>query len=335
MNKSELKAERKEVAPTGGIRGLTRYMSLSGEITLLIIVLIGAAAVYFVNPAFGSLYNLQVVARSWSVFAILAIAETMVIITAGIDLSPGSIVALTGVVLAIMLRDGFNFALATVLALALGALIGLWHGIAVTKIGVSPFIITLGTLSIARGVAVTITKGIPVRDLPDAYLWIGRGYLFGTIPMPLVVSLVIVAYGVFILNYTPIGRYMRAIGGNKEAARLAGVPVDRVLIFVYIQATCLFAIGGILLMARLGQGFPAVALGYEFRAITAAVIGGTSLFGGVGSILGSALGAALMAVVDDAIILAKISPFITDIVMGFAIVLAVLIDVVRQKRAHR
>ncbi len=153
--------------------------------------------------------------------------------------------------------------------------------------------------------------------------------------MPVIIAVVVILYGLFILDFTPMGRYLRAVGGNKEAARLAGVPVNGVLLFVYAQAPILFALTGIILVGRLGQGYPSVAVGYEFRAITAAVIGGTSLFGGVGSIAGAILGACLMGVIDDALILIQADPYIQDIVMGAAVVIAVLIDVLRQKRrAH-
>ena len=311
------------------------FVGGSQEITLFLIIVFGAAMVYMMNPAFATLFNLQIVARSISIFAILAVAETMVIITAGIDLSVGSVVALTGIVLAVMLRDGFPVMLAIVLTLIVGGLIGLWHGVAVARLGVSPFIITLGTLSIARGAAVTITRGIPVRGLPESFLFIGRHNLFGVIPVQMLIALGVVLYAVVLLNFTPMGRYLRAVGGNKEAARLAGVPVDFVLTFVYIQAPVLYAISGIILTSRLGQGYPSAAFGYELRAISAAVIGGTSLFGGVGSILGSVLGATLITLVDDALILMRADPYIQDIVMGVAVVVAVLIDVARQHRRAR
>ncbi|NIN97375.1 MAG: ribose ABC transporter permease [Anaerolineae bacterium] len=306
----------------------------AGEVTLVLVCLCAAGAIYLINPAFASLYNLQTVARSVAVFGIIAIGETLVIMTAGIDLSPGSVVALTGVVLALMLRGGVHPVLATALTLGAGAVIGLLHGLAVTKIGMNPFIVTLGTLSIARGVALTITRGIPVKDLPQSFSVVGRGFVFETVPIPAVVAALVVIYGFFILDLMPLGRHIRAVGGNREAARLAGIPVDNVLMFVYIQAPVLFSIASILLVSRLGEGFPSVGHGYEFKAITASVLGGTSLFGGVGSVLGAVLGAILMALVDDGLILAKASPFITDIVMGSAVVLAVTIDILRQRETR-
>jgi ribose transport system permease protein len=333
MMKSEVETRQEPAA--GVIQTAGKRILETQEISLVLIVLVAAGIVFAINPVFATLYNLQVIARSIAIFAILAVAETMVVITGGIELSAGSMVALGGVLLALMLRAGWGIPLSILMTLVASGIIGLWHGFAVAKIGVNPFIITLGTMSIARGAAVTITRGIPIRNLPESFFWVGRGDLFGVIPVPVVIALVVVLYGLFILNFTPMGRYLRAVGGNKEAARLAGVPVNGVLLFVYAQAPILFALTGIILVGRLGQGYPGVAVGYEFRAITAAVIGGTSLFGGVGSIMGAVLGACLMGVIDDALILIQADPYIQDIVMGGAVVIAVLIDVLRQNRRAR
>lgn len=311
-----------------------RTFRLTAEITMLLIILLVAAFVYAVNPNFATVYNLQVLTRAISVFALLAIAETMIIITAGIDLSAGSVLALTGIVAAMLLRNGYSYVEATAAAMAAALVIGLWHGLAVAKIGMNPFIVTLGTLSIARGISVTLTHGAPITNLPDPYLELGRGFVFQIVPIPVVIALVAVVYGIFILNFTPLGRYIYAIGGNKEAARLAGIPVDRVLIFVYAQAPIFYAVAAIIMMGRLGQGYPGAGGGYEFRAVTAAVLGGTSLFGGVGTVLGAVLGSVLMGQVDNGLVLIRADPYIQDIVIGTIIVLAVLIDVLRQRRAQ-
>ncbi len=201
--------------------------------------------------------------------------------------------------------------------------------------GLAPFIITLGSLSIFRGIAVVSTNGYPIPIKSDAFLWIGQGLLFDLIPVPLVI-LIVVAFGVnYILNQTALGRHIYALGGNPEAARLSGIPVRKVLTYVYVQAGVLFGISSIILASRLGQGMPGVGVGYELNAVAAAVIGGTSLSGGVGTVLGTIVGATLMALIDNFIVLSRVESWWNDLIIGVVIVVAVTVDMITTRRRAR
>jgi len=297
----------------------------------------------FVKPA-----NLAVIMRFIATFGMLAIGEVLVIITGGIDLSVGSMLAFTGVITAWMMLKGvgsippIGVIPAILITLVVGALVGIWHGTFVTKLKIPPFIITLGTYLIARGLAANITRGYPqVFDSGHPFLILGQGDLarlfglqggglFGAIPISFVILLFIATIIYVILNHTPLGYRIYAVGGNIEAARLSGVNVDRVRIFCYATSGFLAALTGVILASRLGQGTPVVGSAYELWAIAAAVIGGTSLMGGEGTVLGAILGAAIMGVMQNGMVVLNLSSYIQDVILGMVLVIAVVYDTLRR-----
>lgn len=301
------------------------------EINVLGFVLVAGLVIYALNPTFLTLFNMQVIMRQVAVFGILAIAETFIIIALGIDLSVGSVVAFVGIVTALMMGwTGNNIALSAITVLVMSALIGLYHGVFVTKVGVAPFIITLGSLSMFRGGAFVLTRGYPVLIRDESFRWLGQG-LLGPLPVPFVMLLVVAVITTFILQFTSLGRYIYAIGGNPEAARMSGVPVTWVTIFVYVQGTFLAGVVGLIIASRMSEGLASVAGGYELTAIAAAIIGGTSLAGGIGTVRGTVLGAILMAMIDNALITLRVNAYWYNLVIGAVIVVAVTIDVLRTR----
>jgi ribose transport system permease protein len=284
--------------------------------------------------------NLAVIMRFVATFGLLAIGELFVIITGGIDLSVGSMTALTGVIVATLMVKGvgpfpaLSIPLSIIIVLVLAGLIGLWHGFSVTKMNIPPFIITLGTWLMARGLAAYITRGYPIvfeSDFP--FLSLGQGEIF-QIPIMFIILVVLAFISSFMLNSSTLGRHIYAIGGNIEAARVSGVHVNRVRIFSYITSSVLACLVGIILASRLGQGTPTVGSAYELWAIAAAVIGGTSLFGGEGSVLGVILGAAIMGVMINGMVLLNISSYLQNVILGIVLVIAVTYDTLRKYRSN-
>jgi ribose transport system permease protein len=295
--------------------------------------------------------NLAVIMRFIATFGMLAIGEVLIIITGGIDLSVGSMTAFTGVITAWMILKGIGaqesplipsigIVPAVLITLVVGALIGVWHGLFVTKLKIPPFIITLGTYLMARGTAAFITRGYPqVFDSGHPFLILGQGNLatlFGenpvlaSIPISFVILLIVAGVVYVILNHTPLGYRIYAVGGNIEAARLSGVNVDQVRIFCYAASGLFAALTGVILASRLGQGTPVVGSAYELWAIAAAVIGGTSLMGGEGTVLGAILGAAIMGVMQNGMVVVNISSYVQDIILGTVLVVAVVQDTLRR-----
>ncbi|MCS7201296.1 MAG: ABC transporter permease [Dictyoglomus sp.] len=301
------------------------------ELNILIALIILSTVITIINPRFLSSFNLQIIARQIAIFGLLAIGETLVIIGGGIDLSVGSLVALTGVLVALFMKNGLGVTTSILIVLILSSLIGLWHGLFVTKLKVPPFIITLGTLTAARGLASVITKGWPIIGLPEKFFFIGQGDILG-IPFPLIILIFFASIAFFITKYSVLGRQLYATGGNIEAARLSGIDVDKRRIFTYVSSSFLAGITGIIIASRLSQGQAGVGGGYELSAIAAAVIGGTSLSGGEGTILGTLIGAAIMSVIYNGLILLEISSYWHDVVMGLVIVTAVTLDIWRKRR---
>ncbi len=301
------------------------------EINVLGFVIVAGLIIYALNPTFLTLFNIQVIMRQVAVFGILAIAETFIIIALGIDLSVGSIVAFVGVMTALLMGwTGNNILLSVLGALLISCVIGLYHGLFVTRLGVAPFIITLGSLSIFRGAAFVLTRGYPVLIRDEGFRWLGQG-LIGPLPVPFVILLIVAAVTFFILRYTSLGRYVYAIGGNPEAARMSGVPVTLVTTYVYVQGTFLAGIVGLLIASRMSEGLASVATGYELTAIAAAIIGGVSLLGGIGTVPGVLLGAVLMGMIDNALITLRVNAYWYNLVIGAVIIVAVTIDMLRNR----
>lgn len=278
------------------------------------------------SPAFRTLANIENVLQQISVNGIIAVGMTLVIITAGIDLSVGSVAALAAVV-ATSFAHPHEWPL--LVPVALGVLVGLAcgavNGVLIAKYKLAPFIVTLGMMTVARGTALVYTSGRPVINLSSAYNKIGGGAL-GDIPFPAMIFFAVILLGIFILHFTRFGRYVYAVGGNELAAKVSGVNTDRVVIGVYALAGALAGVAGIVLSSRIMSGPPAAGVGYELDAIAAVVIGGTSLGGGVGSIAGTIVGVLIIGVMNNGLDLLNVSSYWQQIVKGLIIVLAVLLD---------
>lgn len=267
--------------------------------------------------------NILNVVRQAAPILVVAVAMTFVITTGGIDLSVGSQVALINAVAAIAIAAGWDWPVVTVAMLLLGAAVGYAQGWFISYQGIPAFIVTLAGLSILRGIALYLTQGysIPIRDVPG-FFWIGRGQLLG-VPVPALIAVAVAILGVVVIARTRYGRQVVAVGSNAEAARRVGMPAKWVIASVYLVAGVASALAGLLIAARLGSGSSNAAVGFELQVIAAVVLGGTSLMGGRGTILGTILGTLTIAVIGNGLILMHISPFFTQIVTG-AIILAAI-----------
>src|SRR5215212_8675238 len=253
----------------------------------LIVLLVLFGGMTLASDQFLTADNLANLARQVAIFGIIAVGQLLVILTAGIDLSVGSVLGLSGCVTAQLLVAGWPIPVAILVGLLIGAVLGLANGLLVTRLRLPPFIATLGMLGIARGIVLVITDAKTVQGLPESFQTIANGTILG-IPNLLIIAAVIVAAAWFMLTRTVFGRYIYAVGSNPESARLAGVPVQAVTVSVYVISGLLAGLGGLLLTSRLGAGIPTAGTGFELNAIAACVIGGASLFGAKGSALGAA-----------------------------------------------
>jgi ribose/xylose/arabinose/galactoside ABC-type transport system permease subunit len=299
----------------------------------LIGLVVLCAILWILTPHFLTVSNLLNIAEQTSINAIVAVGMTFVIISGGIDLSVGSIVALAGVVLGTALKSGEPLAIALVLALGVGFVCGLVNGALISWGGLPPFIVTLGTMSIARGAALLYTEGRPVSGFDESLRVLATGRV-GFLPAPVIVMAVVYLIAHFVLTRTIFGRYVYAIGGNEEATRLSGVPIRFHKTMIYGVSGLMSATAAVILTARLNSAQPIAGMMYELDAIAATVIGGTSLMGGEGSLGGTLVGALIMGVLRNGLNLLGVSSFLQQIVIGGVIVVAVLLDTVL-KRKHR
>ena len=289
-------------------------------------------------PDFLKVSNLLGVANQTAIYAIIAIGMTMVIITAGIDLSVGSLVALASVTSAILIRDlgggsnaGIGMVIVGMLAgITVCALAGVFNGVMVTAFGIPPFIVTLGMMMMASGLSFRLAEGRSIPELPEAFFWLGRGQTMG-VPNPVLLMIVLYIIAHVVMSQMVFGRYVYAIGGNEEAARLSGVPVKRVLLAVYTICGALAGLGGIVLTSQLSAGDPKFGQMYELEVIAAVVVGGTSLMGGQGKILGTLIGAFIIAVIKNGMNLTDVDPFNQKIVLGAVLTGAVLLDTLKRR----
>lgn len=302
---------------------------LSEHAQVLSIALFFVACIIFFSmttTTFLTIPNVLNVIRQAAPILVVATAMTFVIITAGIDLSVGSLVALVNAVAAIAIAAGFPWPLVVVGMLLFGGIIGLAQGWFAAFQGIPAFIVTLAGLSIFRGIALYLTQGysIPIRDVPG-FLYLGRGELAG-IPVPAIIAIGVVIMGYVVLSSTRYGRRVVAVGSNPEAARRVGMPSRGILASVYAISGVAAAIAGLLFAARLGSGSSNAAVGFELQVIAAVVLGGTSLMGGRGSMIGTLLGTMTIAVIGNGLILMRISPFFTQIVTGAIILIAIWLN---------
>jgi len=288
-------------------------------------LLILGIALTILSDRFLTVNNLLNVARQISINAIISVGMTLVILTGGIDLSVGSIVALTGSITAGLLVGGQGILPAIVVGMVVGALLGLFNGLLITRAAIPPFIATLGTMTAARGFTLVYTDGRPITGMEEAFRYLGGGYVAG-IPVPVVVMLVIFVTAYIMLKKTRLGRYIYAIGGNEEAARLSGINTKKILLSVYVLGGLLAGISGIIMASRLNSAQPTAGVSFELDAIAAVVLGGTSLSGGVGTIGGTLIGALIIGVLDNGLNLLNVSSFYQQIAKGLVILLAVFLD---------
>lgn len=295
-----------------------------GPFLALVVVCIALA---FMSPNFLSVSNSFDVMRQVSINAVIAFGMTLSILLGGIDLSVGSILAVSSVLAAMTMKAGHSAGLAAGIAILAGAAMGSLNGVVIAKGKVAPFIATLGMMTLLRGLALVLSNGSPISGFSSNFFaLLGSGYVARLIPVPVVLMLAMFAVFWFVLTRTVFGRHVYATGGNSEAAKLSGVNTDRVQILVYTLSGAMAALAGVILTSRLDSAQPTAGAGYELDAITAVVLGGTSLAGGRGWIFGTLVGALLIGVLNNGLNLMGVSAFYQQVVKGSVILLAVLLD---------
>ncbi len=283
----------------------------------------------FLSDAFLTTRNVLNIIRQTSIHGIMAVGMTFVILTAGIDLSVGSILALAGVLCADLEHKGLPVFLIVLITLLIGAVLGLLNGLVITKGKVTPFVVTLGMMSIARGLALIYAGGYPISGFGKPFRYIGSGHLLG-IPVPIVIFAVTIMIAAVVLRHTRLGRYIYAIGGNEETVKLSGINSDIYKTIAYTISGVTSALGAVVLTSRLNAGEPIAGTGYELDVIASVVIGGTSLMGGRGSVWGTLIGALLIGTINNGMNLLGISSYWQAVVKGLIIVSAVLLDRLRE-----
>jgi len=299
---------------------------LANEYRAVIILIVFTVTLGVINPRFLHVGNVTNVLNQTSINALLAAGLTIVILTGGIDISVGSILAFTGATAAILMSHDVNVVLVVLLALLIGVVAGGFNGLFISRWNLQPMIVTLATLSIFRGATYLITNGSPVSVRSSLFRTIGGGKIFGVVPVPVVIMIVLFAVGHYVLTRTPFGRHIYAVGGNEEAAFLSGVSVTKTKLKAYVLSGALAAIAGLILTSRLASAQPLAGQGYELDAIAAAVIGGTSLKGGQGRILFTIIGALIIGMLNNALNLMDVSSYYQTVIKGLVILAAVLLD---------
>ena len=311
----------------------TVNLSVLRPLAALLLMLL---AMTFLSDNFATSDNLFNVLRQVSVNLCISVGMTMVILTGGIDLSVGSILALSGAIAAGLMRNGislqsvdtfigFTFLGCILAALMVGGVLGFFNGVMVTKFKVPPFVATLAMLTIARGLTMLYTNGHPITGLGNEFSYLGTGWFLG-MPVPVWVALILILGFMFFMRKSRAGRYIYAIGGNEKATLLSGININKVKITVYTLTGILCAVAGLLVTARLDSAQPNAGTGYELDSIAAVVIGGTSLSGGKGTIVGTVIGALIIGVLNNGLVLLDVSPFWQQVIKGLVILLAVILD---------
>ncbi|TKI04976.1 ABC transporter permease [Martelella alba] len=284
----------------------------------------------FLSGSFLTFNNLTNVARQVSINAIIAVGMTCAILTGGIDLSVGSVMALSGTVAAGLMITGIPMPLALLAGLAIGGAFGAINGACIAYARMPPIIVTLASMSIARGLALIYTGGYPVSGLPNGFAFFGRGMIAGVqVPILIMAGIYIIAYAM--LNHMSFGRYVYAIGGNEEAARLSGIRISRYKMLVYIISGFTAALAGVVLTSRLMSGQPNAGEGFELDAIAAVVLGGTAITGGKGAIIGTLVGAMMLGILNNGLNLLGVSPYVQNVIKGGIILAAIYISAEKRK----
>jgi len=312
-----------------------QFRALVGELGISIALVVEIAFFAILSPYFFTAENILNVTLQTSITAIIAAGMTFVILTGGIDLSVGALVAMSGVIVTTILKLDYSFGIVFPLALLVGVIVGMFSGsvagMFITKFRITPFIVTLALMTVWRGAAYMFTDGRPVWGLPDAFSILGSGRIF-SLPVPTLIMVAVFIAAYVVLTKTRFGRYVYAVGGNSEAARLAGIETKKILLIVYMISGGLSALSGVLLASRMNSGQPNAGLMYELDVIAAVVVGGGSLYGGKGSIVGTFIGAMLIGVLRNGLNLLNINSYIQMVVLGCVILLAVMLDQWRTRK---
>lgn len=326
---------------TAAQRGLTALQWItnllkSPEFIMFLVVIGLLAGGWLKNPNLMDEANLKIMTRDIAILGIAAVGVGFTIITAGIDLSVGSMVGFGGVMVAYFMKHYEWPIWASIIAtMGLGSLVGLMHGLFVTKLKMHGFLITLVTMGLARGFILVITESFPITGLTADFKYVGQGYVYDLIPVPVIICFIVAALAFYLLRYTYIGRQIYAAGGNAEAARYSGVNVDRRVILAYIISAVCAVVVGMIQAARMGLGHPGTGEGYELLAIAACVLGGYSLMGGEGTIPGVIVGAMLIGVLQNEMVILKIDPYYHKIIIYSVLLIAITIDYARRRRRRR
>ncbi len=301
-----------------------KYMIFALLVLVMIIFSIGSQ--YFLTVS-----NLINVLRQSSVNGIVCVGMCFVMLTGGIDLSVGAVLGLSAVTCASMMAKlGFHPVFAVVLALVIGAVVGFVNGLLINNIGIPALIATLGTMTSLRGLCFILTGGLPVYGFTNAFGVIGKGYI-GFIPVPVIIMVVVLTAGAYVLNKTKYGRYLYAVGGNREASRLSGIPVDKVMIATYTLSGLLAAIAGVVELSRFSSGNPSAGDGYEMDAITSVVLGGISVSGGEGKFYGVIAGIFLMSILSNGLVMMNVQSYWQQLIKGLVLIFAVGVDALSKK----
>ncbi len=304
---------------------LKRFLPYASLIALFLLLSV-------LSPYFLTAGNLSSVVRQTTVITVIAVGMTVVMAAGGIDLSVGSMVGLTGVAGTMLISGHLSATVAVIGAIATGTACGLLNGAAITALRIPPFIATLGALGVYRGLALILTNGVPVVDLARGFGALATGNVLRVIPVPLAILVLVAALVHFVLNYTSLGRYAYAIGSNPEAARCCGIRIGRHTIIIYGLCGALTGLAGMVEAARLVTGQPTAGEGYELRVIAAVVIGGGSLNGGQGTVIGTIVGSFIMGLLSNGCNLLGISPFVQQVIIGSVIILAVTFDEYQRRK---
>lgn len=310
-------------------KGITTYFK--ENLAILVAFIILCVGLSIATPAFFTKDNILNVLRQVATNSNLAIGLTMAIIIGGIDLSVGAVLAFSGLLCASFISDGMNLGLAVLLAFTLGALFGLLNGLIIAYTNMPPFVVTLATQNIARGIVNVYANGQPIIARNPVFNFLGVGYLLG-IPLPVIYSFVLLAVMILILGRSKFGRQLYAVGGNEEAARFSGINIKKVKIIVYTLCGALASFSGIILAARMYSGQPTAGDGFELDAIAASVLGGVSFSGGVGKLGGTIIGVLVLGVLTNGLNLLNINSFWQYIIKGIIILLAVYLDILKKRR---
>jgi ribose transport system permease protein len=302
------------------------------ELTLIVLIALIILVMANINPYFFSLSNFRAVAVGMTPTAIIVIGMAILLVSGGFDLSVGSVMALSSTVVAMLLLTGMPIFTAVLCGLLMGGVIGIANGVLVTSFGINPLIATLGTMSIARGIALVLTEGFSVSSLPSSFAWIGKASFSG-FPVIVIITIVLVLLFDLAVRHTRFFRQVYFIGANEKAAMLSGIHVNRVRIILYALTGVLAALAGVLLASRLMSGTPTAGNGIELQVLAAAVIGGASLRGGEGTILGAFLGVVFVALINNSMTMLAVSIYWQMIVIGSVLIIAVALDMlIRSKR---